>query len=60
MDRFLLKEENGEPLQPVPRMLGSAEGIADMGSVAHILALDALDAVKEIATTRYVPHIVPG
>ena len=50
--RFLLKEGKEEPLQPVPKMLGSAEGISDMGSVAHVLALDALDAVKEVATTR--------
>ena len=50
--RFLLKVGKEEPLQPVPKMLGSAEGISDMGSVAHVLALDALDAVKEVATTR--------
>ena len=54
MGRFLLKEGKEEPLQPVPKMLGSAEGISDMGSVAHVLALDALDAVKEVATTRQV------
>ena len=48
----MLKEGKEEPLQPVPKMLGSAEGISDMGSVAHVLALDAFDAVKEVATTR--------
>ena len=52
MGRFLLKEGKEEPLQPVPKILGSAEGISDMGSVAHVLALDAFDAVKEVATTR--------
>jgi len=47
------QEGKEEPLQPVPKMLGSAEGISDMGSVAHVLALDVLDAVKEVATTRW-------
>ena len=50
MDQFLLKEETAE--QQGARMFDSVEGISEAGSVAHVLALDALDAVKDIAKTR--------
>ena len=50
MDLFLVKEETAE--QPGARMFDSVEGISEAGSVAHVLALDALDAVKDIAKTR--------
>ena len=50
MDLFLVKEETAE--QQGARMFDSVEGISEAGSVAHVLALDALDAVKDIAKTR--------
>ena len=50
MNKFLVKEEASE--QQVARMLDSFGGISEAGSVAHVLALDALDAVKDIAKTR--------
>ena len=50
-DQFLdQKEETAE--QQGARMFDSVEGISEAGSVAHVLALDALDAVKDIAKTR--------
>ena len=53
MNKFLVKEEASE--QQVARMLDSSvEGISEAGSVAHVLALDALDAVKDVAKTRCV------
>ena len=52
MNKFLVKEEASE--QQVARMLDSFGSISEAGSVAHVLALDALDAVKDVAKTRYV------
>ena len=53
IDQFLIKEKTAE--QQVARMLDSSvEGISEAGSVAHVLALDALDAVKDVAKTRCV------
>ena len=34
------------------QMLDSVEGISEAGAVAHVLALDAFDAVKDVAKTR--------
>ena len=46
------QEETSDSEQRVARMLDSFGGISEAGSVAHVLALDALDAVKDIAKTR--------
>ena len=53
MNQLLIKEENGRQRQ-VSRMFDSVKGLSEAGSVAHVLVLDVLDAVKDIAKTRCV------